>query len=117
MTHPLMQFFSFGHLPDHLKAASEPFAVAARALDNDVSKTHVFHQEAVCLQELMMHAAGLPNNLESQEAMLKLSALVVAFRRHLDANKLVPKTIALRILLEAKDCAVRAVLYKEPSDG
>lgn len=27
------------------------------------------------------------------------------------------RTVALRKLLEAKDCAVRAQLYKEPEDG
>lgn len=27
------------------------------------------------------------------------------------------RTVALRKLLEAKDCAVRAVLYKEPENG
>jgi hypothetical protein len=62
--HPLLQFFSFEHLPEHLKEVSAQFAaVADWAADN------------------------LPHNPE--------------------------RTVALRKLLEAKDCAVRARLWKD----
>lgn len=60
---PLIQFFKYDHLPEHLKKVSQPFAELAYAMDDN-----------------------LPNNPE--------------------------KTTALRKLLEAKDCAVRAVLFK-----
>ncbi len=63
--HYLNQFFKFGHLPEHLKAISEPFCILAHALND------------------------LPDNPE--------------------------KTTALRKLLEAKDCAVRAVLFEAPA--
>ncbi|HUR52936.1 MAG TPA: hypothetical protein VMZ71_02310 [Gemmataceae bacterium] len=59
----MMQFFEYGHLPEHLKAVSQPFCELAKAM----SQT-------------------LPANPES--------------------------TVALRKLLEAKDAAVRSVLYK-----
>ncbi len=60
---PLMQFFTYAHLPEHLQAVSKPFGeLAQRVLD-------------VC-----------PRNPE--------------------------RTVALRKLLEAKDCAVRALLFK-----
>ncbi len=62
-TDPLLQFFSYSHLPPHLQ---------------EVSK--VFH-------DLAHHVVTLPRNPE--------------------------RTTALRKLLEAKDCAVRAVVYKE----
>ncbi|GAA4525599.1 hypothetical protein GCM10023174_10460 [Chelativorans composti] len=63
-SHPLMQFFGYGHLPEHLQVVSRPFC------------------------ELALHiVTTLPRNSES--------------------------TTALRKLLEAKDCAVRAVLYRE----
>lgn len=62
---PIMQFFGYKHLPEHLQAISRPFAGLA---------------EHLCLT--------LPYNDE--------------FRKALDK------------LLEAKDCAVRANLYKEP---
>lgn len=61
----LMQFFSYEHLPPHLRVVSQPFGELAAQIDST-----------------------LPNNAE--------------------------KTVALRKLLEAKDCAVRAVIFKQP---
>lgn len=60
---PLLQFFSYEHLPEHLQGHSRPFAELA---------------ELIC--------ETLPRNPE--------------------------RTLALRKLLEAKDCAVRAKLFK-----
>lgn len=60
---PMLQFFSYQHLPPHLQAVSEPFSVVAN-----------------------MIVDTLPNNNERQ--------------------------FALRKLVEAKDCAVRAKLYQ-----
>lgn len=60
---PMMQFFKFDHLPDHLKTVSVNFWNLAKIIEDT-----------------------LPRNPE--------------------------RTVALRKLLEAKDCAVRAVLYK-----
>ncbi|MGH9769318.1 MAG: hypothetical protein ACREAB_17980 [Blastocatellia bacterium] len=60
---PLLQFFTFAHLPVHLQAVSGPFAELAHRI-----------------------VETLPRNPE--------------------------RTVALRKLLEAKDCAVRAVLFK-----
>lgn len=61
---PILQFFSFAHLPGHLQEISKPF------------------------YELAQHiVATLPRNPE--------------------------RTTALRKLLEAKDCAVRAWLYQD----
>jgi len=64
--HYLRQFFTYQHLPQHLQAASQPFAELAALLDEQ-----------------------LPKNPE--------------------------KTAALRFLLQAKDCAVRALLFSGPS--
>jgi hypothetical protein len=58
---PLLQFFSYNHLPEILKGASRPFCLAAHEL-----------------------VAAVPRNPE--------------------------RTVALRKLLEAKDCAVRALI-------
>jgi hypothetical protein len=60
---PMLQFFSFEHLPEHLKVVSCKFYELAHSI-----------------------VALLPRNPE--------------------------RTVALRKLLEAKDCAVRAVLFK-----
>lgn len=65
MRDPIMQFFSYKHLPPELADISRPFCELAE---------HV-HET-------------LPRNPE--------------------------RSTALRRLLEAKDCAVRAHLYKEP---
>jgi hypothetical protein len=63
MTDRMLQFFKYEHLPEHLRAVSQPFGELAQTI---VDK--------------------LPSNPE--------------------------RTVALRKLLEAKDCAVRAVLYE-----
>lgn len=62
-TEPLLQFFAYEHLPDHLRAVSQPFC------------------------EL---AYWVVDNLERNPE----------------------RTVALRKLLEAKDCAVRSRLFK-----
>jgi len=64
--HYLIQFFSYEHLPQHLKVVSQDFCILARTIDR-----------------------SLPDNPE--------------------------KSTALRKLLEAKDCAVRAVLFNADS--
>lgn len=61
--HYLLQFFSYGHLPEKLQAISKPFCDLAHLL-----------------------VVQLPDNPET--------------------------TTALRKLLEAKDCAVRANIFK-----
>jgi hypothetical protein len=63
MEEPLLQFFAYEHLPEHLQEHSKPFGDLARRL-----------------------VETLPRNPE--------------------------RTMALRKLLEAKDCAVRAKLFK-----
>ena len=62
-TDPIMQYFAYAHLPEHLQAVSKPFG------------------------ELAQHiVTTLPRNPE--------------------------RTVALRKLLEGKDAAVRALLFK-----
>lgn len=62
-TEPILQFFAFAHLPEHLQAISRPFGEIANNI-----------------------VATLPRNPE--------------------------RTVALRKLLESKDAAVRANLFK-----
>lgn len=66
MTDPMLQFFTYEHLPPHLRAVSEHFCALAQLVIDT-----------------------LPRNPE--------------------------RTVALRKLLEAKDCAVRALLYEDPA--
>ncbi len=65
---PIMQFFAFAHLPEHLQAISRPFGEMAEWI-----------------------AVNLPRNPE--------------------------RTVALRKLLEGKDAAVRARLFKSPGEA
>ena len=60
---PIMQFFAYEHLPEHLQEVSKPFAELAESIE----ETFTWNSE---------------------------------------------KTACLRKLLEAKDCAVRAKLFK-----
>lgn len=66
MDEPMLQFFAYEQLPEHLQAVSQPFGDLARQIVDT-----------------------LPRNPE--------------------------RTVALRKLLEAKDCAVRAMVYVPPS--
>jgi hypothetical protein len=63
MEEPLLQFFAYKHLPEHLQVISKPFGELANLI-----------------------VETLPRNPE--------------------------RTVSLRKLLEAKDCAVRAQLFK-----
>jgi len=65
MIEPIMQFFTWSHLPPFLQEVSEPFAAMAERI-----------------------IETLPRNPE--------------------------RTVALRKLLESKDAAVRALIFKEP---
>lgn len=64
---PILQFFTYAHLPPHLQAVSKPFAEMAKQI-----------------------VETLPRNPE--------------------------RTVALRKLMEAKDCAVRALIFKDEPD-
>lgn len=65
---PIMQFFAYAHLPEHLQAISKPFGDLAQQI-----------------------VETLPRNAE--------------------------RTVALRKLLESKDAAVRAKLFKGPASA
>lgn len=78
MKEPILQFFSYSHLPPHLQAVSKPFCELAYAIvDGD-------------------------NGSETGN-------LTFGGPLHRSAER----TVALRKLLEAKDAAVRALLFKE----
>jgi hypothetical protein len=65
MSEPILQFFTYEHLPEPLKVVSRPFTQIAEQI-----------------------VGTLPRNSE--------------------------RTVALRKLLEAKDAAVRSLLFKDP---
>lgn len=50
MPHYLLQFFAYGHLPDNLKAASQPFSELAELLDLHLPNNP---EKTTCLRKLL----------------------------------------------------------------
>jgi len=99
----LLQFFAFAHLPVNLQGVSQPFAALAGRIVN-------FPEEALPETDgLLCFLGSLPEN--NQRTLAKEKVYTV--RSMLDRRVLLP--VILQMLLEAKDCAVRAVLYKAPT--
>ena len=108
MTSGLLQFFVVGHLPAHLQVVSEPFARFAHHM-HDKPKNSLVELEGL----LVWVERELPLNPERTWAVIKLEdakRLYCAAWKDEDAYR----DGVLRKVLEAKDCAVRAILYKEP---
>jgi hypothetical protein len=112
--HELMQFFRFAHLPPEQREVSEGFFVLADAImrctDFDFEHTvgpMIDKQREVVFQ--------LPKqNTETGWAMFKLATA----REIAQGNSVVLRESRLghilRLILEAKDCAVRSTFYEEP---
>lgn len=111
----LLQFFAYEHLPPRLQAVSKPFGEAARALaalsPEDLRKAQGQHDQepaSKILYELtlLMDTGLLPCNTEATWCVVKLSEAraVACSGASLD--------MVLRRVLEAKDCAVRSLVFK-----
>ncbi len=105
MKHPLLQFFAHAHLPAQLAAASKPFCEVAEKIDGMTSREREADPSAVLL-ELRKSLLDLPVNIESLEAAEKLDYAHEGMSAGYSVGDV------LRYVLEAKDCAVRAVLFK-----
>jgi hypothetical protein len=104
----LLQFFVFAHLASpEARKASEPFAVAATAIAECRFVGEPF-------EVVLGHVKTLPENPERTMALNKLGECGFAydFRGTKAGDEM---RSPLRLLLEAKDCAVRASFYKEPT--
>jgi hypothetical protein len=117
----LMQFFSYEHLPAHLQAASRPFCEAAKQVMTMSPETlarasnNLADGEASVLFSELMHTVDgglLPCNSEATWACNKISsARDEAAFVGVSSPEFVHVSV-LRKLLEAKDCAVRALVFK-----
>mgnify|MGYP007100056585 CR=1 FL=1 len=102
------QFFTFDHLPEPLRSVSARFAAAADAVyaDSDCGRAAVKELHAWLLSDL-----GRLSNLETVMCMRKMH---VALNPGLDMaaqyDEDAERELVLRMLLEAKDCAVRATV-------
>lgn len=106
----LMQFFEYGHLPMHLQVTSQPFAALA-------GRIHDYPEQAEPeLGALVSWLGGdLPENSEKHAALVKLGEAVVRLRAALHDGLrpwVYDREPILRLILESKDCAVRARLFK-----
>lgn len=127
----LLQFFAYGHLPPHLQVVSKPFCDAAKEivelpLDElaKASNNHADGRASVLFYELLRLVDGgmLPCNTEATWACTKISRardlagkLAETSSAHVSADEWsmrLRRDGVLRKLLEAKDCAVRALIYK-----
>jgi hypothetical protein len=114
--HELLQFFTYKHLPENLRHVSEPYCLMAWDIANlpdeyfEFSATDLLQARAGALQKQPTQ------NCETTWAIAKLSQAqaqvsncgIISREAHLNR--------VLRLILEAKDCAVRAVLYKAPEE-
>ena len=98
-----MQFFAYAHLPEKLAAVSKPFCELALELDRMTGNDLVMRGAG----EIYALTVDLPSNLEASVAAEKL-------RDAADSCDGLETEYMFRLILEAKDCAVRSVLYKEP---
>jgi len=112
MDHELLQFFTYNHLPAELARVSEPFCVLAH--DLAVLTPDEFPDRApYAIKGAEDRWASVPViNTEEAWASRKLHeawkrARSQDFVTHEDRLNRI-----LRLVLEAKDCAVRAMLYR-----
>lgn len=123
MTHELLQFFVYNHLPEHLQKVSKPFSDAAHKLSamNEAqlrkeAAAIVNRDPSNVLSELLkMVTEATPDNIESVVAKRKMdTAEFLLSVPAVDSPLIEAVDEILRYLLEAKDCAVRSLLYKKP---
>lgn len=96
----ILQFFKYEHLPEHLQKVSKPFCEAANKIfELGIGNTEVQNQ----LHNLDADLIEGNDFKDSEE----LSIFIQKIRQAIHENS---SKDALRKLLEAKDCAVRARL-------
>ena len=102
----LLQFFKYDHLPERLANVSKPFCEVAHKMKIGAD----LRQEFIELEKVIKGLPDSETNFESQWAQKKLILASSAFFDDRVYNGTAKKPSAIRLLLEAKDCAVRAVV-------
>lgn len=118
----IMQFFEYEHLPKHLQPMSAFFYVVAHALDGMTPAQLATEvdlirrsQAASVLSTLCSEVdRATPPNEEATFAVIKIqdAANEMRARAHNGCLHFGDVEVVLRRLLEAKDCAVRALIAK-----
>lgn len=111
----IRQFFTFDHLHEPARSVSARFCAAADAVygSSDCGRSAVKE-----LYGWLLNDSGRPSNPETEMCMRKMHVALnpgidMAAQYCDDAER----ELVLRMLLEAKDCAVRAVLAKPVDAG
>lgn len=110
----LLQFFVYAHLPPNLQEVSKPFCdmahrvVSMPAGDRAYLRDQILASQVGPFSELTYWAEDIGCNVEATWCVVKIGEAKDMFAKRETTDA------CLRKLLEAKDCAVRAVLYKEP---
>jgi hypothetical protein len=104
-----MPYFNYGHLPVHLQPISKPFHdVATQFLfvSQEISDENPipYLRDALCQLVKFIQASKANDPDEAQVAIDKLDTAIGKLERGVNLDQ------SLRLLLESKDCAVRAGL-------
>lgn len=112
MAHELLQFFVYEHLPEKFQVVSKPFCELAHELVGMAEGEFTAHAaERIAARKLEFERASR-NNVETTWASVKLNQARGSIRDgEVHKERL---DWVLRLVLEAKDCAVRSALYKAP---
>jgi hypothetical protein len=96
------KYFAYSHLPDFLQKVSKPFADCINEINSE--SADVFKKEESVFDTIEKVSEMLTNDTdETSVCIQKLHNVIVQiYNRDLDA--------VIRLILEAKDCAVRAAL-------
>ena len=102
--YPIVEFFAFTHLPEHLQAVSEPFCKLALVMAEAPPAGEISGAALGGLDALSLSMSeNLPKGPETLACLVKLT----------DARSCFKTSARLRFLLEGKDCAVRAELGRK----
>jgi hypothetical protein len=115
MTHELLQFFKFEHLPPKLQDASKPFCRLAENIFSTKSEAFSEVVPRLISKVLMDVTDKCPRTTEIRWCVSKLETASVLAETETQLPGTTTLDLVLRFVLEAKDCAVRAVLYVPPA--
>lgn len=123
MEHELLQFFTYEHLRPDLREISKPFGDTARELVGMTSEQLEAEADLIARSQAASVLTTListidratPPNVEATTSVVKIDQarrelVMKAACGHRPADI---HDVVLRLLLEAKDCAVRALLFRQ----
>lgn len=99
-------YFAYSHLPPHLQAVSKPFHDLAEIVANSIGR---YEPEAFTEAVRDLDRISPTDRVEADLALYKLSRAA-----GIQLDYAPGRRNALRFILEAKDCAVRAMIPDPP---